>query len=122
MTENETTANESGLDIGALIHASAGIIALVLGGLMYSYSWALPLFSALMILSTVSAIWISWSMDAWVPGHWLAMLPIVGIGLGYFVAPWGYTLAYVCLWIAFIHFIVRGIQKTREEKRAAGGG
>lgn len=118
MTENETTATESGLDIGALIHASAGIIALVLGGLMYSYSWALPLFSALMILSTVSAIWISWSMDAWVPGHWLAMLPIVGIGLGYFVAHWGYTLAYVCLWIAFIHFIIRGIQKTREEKRA----
>jgi uncharacterized membrane protein HdeD (DUF308 family) len=115
---NSTQSGESALDLGALIHSSAGIIALVLGGLMYAYSWALPLFASLMILSAVSAIWISWSQDAWVPGHWLAMLPIIGIGLGYFVAPWGYTLAYICLWIAFVHFIIRGIQKVREQRQS----
>jgi hypothetical protein len=109
---------ESTVDIGALIHSSAGIIALVLGGLMYAYSWALPLFASLMILSAVSAIWISWSQDAWVPGHWLAMLPIIGIGLGYFVAPWGYTLAYICLWIAFAHFIIRGVQQVRAQRQS----
>ena len=108
---------ESTLDIGALIHSSAGIIALAVGGLMYLYSWALPLFASLMILSAISAIWISWSQDAWVPGHWLAMLPIIGVALGYFVAPWGYTLAYACLWIAFVHFIIRGITKIRAQRR-----
>lgn len=114
VTETPSTqAERSTLDMGALIHSGAGIIALALGGLMYAYSWALPLFSGLMILSAVSAVWISWRQDAWVPGHWLAMLPIVGIGLGYFVASWGYTLAYICLWIAFIHFVSRGIQKVR---------
>jgi len=115
---NSTQSGESALDLGALIHSSAGIIALVLGGLMYAYSWALPVFAGLMILSAVSAIWISWSQDAWVPGHWLAMLPIIGIGLGYFVAPWGYTLAYICLWIAFAHFIIRGIQKVRAQRQS----
>ena len=116
----ETNSNKAGgsvLDLGALIHSSAGIIALILGALMYSYNWALPLFASLMILSAVSAIWISWSQEAWVPGHWLAMLPIIGIGLGYFVAPWGYTLAYICLWIAFVHFIIRGIQKVRAQRQ-----
>jgi hypothetical protein len=116
---NSTQPGESALDIGALIHSGAGIIALVLGGLMYAYSWALPLFSGLMILSAVSAVWISWRQDAWVPGHWLAMLPIIGIGLGYFVAPWGYTLAYICLWIAFVHFVVRGIQQVRAQRQSA---
>lgn len=115
---NATQSEKSTLDLGALIHSGAGVIALVLGGLMYAYTWALPLFSSLMILSAVSAIWISWSQDAWVPGHWLAMLPIIGIGLGYFVAPWGYTLAYVCLWVAFVHFIIRGIQKVRATRQS----
>jgi len=115
---NATQSEKSTLDLGALIHSGAGVIALVLGGLMYAYTWALPLFSSLMILSAVSAIWISWSQDAWVPGHWLAMLPIIGIGLGYFVAPWGYTLAYVCLWVAFVHFIIRGIQKVRAPRQS----
>ena len=113
---NSAQPGESALDLGALIHSGAGIIALVLGGLMYAYSWALPLFAGLMVLSAVSAIWISWSKDAWVPGHWLAMLPVVGIGIGYFIAPWGYTLAYICLWIAFVHFIIRGIQKIRAQR------
>lgn len=100
---------EKKVDVGALIHASAGILAIVLGGLMYFYTWAQPLFSGLMLVSAVSAIVISWRMDAWVPGHWLAMLPVIGIGIGYVYASWGFTLAYVCLWIAFMHFIIRGI-------------
>ncbi len=103
--------SEQKVDVGALIHAGAGILALVMGGLMYSYGWAQPVFSGLMLLSAVSAILISWRMDAWVPGHWLAMLPVIGIGIGYAGADWGFTLAYICLWIAFIHFVVRGIQK-----------
>ena len=116
MTESGSApSGKSELDIGALIHTCAGITALVLGALMYFYSWALPLFSGLMLLSAVSAIWISWRQDAWVPGHWLAMLPIIGIGIGYFVAHWGYTLAYILLWIAFIHFIIRGIQQARSK-------
>ncbi|MEJ2531023.1 MAG: hypothetical protein P8Y92_04410 [Halioglobus sp.] len=33
------------LDVGAVVHASAGLLALVLGGLMYRYAWAQPLFA-----------------------------------------------------------------------------
>ena len=105
---------EKKLDIGALIHSAAGILALVMGGLMYFHAWALPVFAGLMLLSAVSAILISWRMDAWVPGHWLAMLPVVGIAVGYLYADWGFTVAYVCLWVAFIHFVVRGMQKMAE--------
>ncbi len=104
---------EKKLDVGALIHAAAGILELVLGGLMYFYARAQPLFSGLMLLSAVSAILISWRMDAWVPGHWLAMLPIIGIAIGYLYAEWGFSFAYICLWIAFIHFVVRGAQAQR---------
>lgn len=100
---------EKEVDVGAVIHATAGILALVLGGLMYFYAWAEPVFSSLMLLSAVSAIIISWRMDAWVPGHWLAMLPVIGVGVGYLYSQWGFTLAYICLWIAFTHFVVRGI-------------
>ena len=114
---NSTKAAESKLDLGALIHSFAGVTALVLGGMMYTHDWALPLFAGLMILSAVSAVWISWRQDAWVPGHWLAMLPIIGIGLGYFIAPWGYTLAYICLWIAFVHFVIRGVQKVKSRRQ-----
>ena len=118
-TSNDSQVEKSKLDIGALIHSTAGIVALVLGGMMYWYDWALPLFAGLMLLSAVSAILISWRMDAWVPGHWLAMLPIIGIVIGYFVAPWGFTLAYICLWIAFIHFIVRGVQQMKAQRSQA---
>lgn len=101
------------MDVGAAVHAGAGILALVMGGLMYAYTWAQPVFSALMLLSAVSAIVISWRLDAWVPGHWLAMLPVIGVGIGYFIADWGFTLAYLCLWIAFAHFVLRGIQAQK---------
>lgn len=67
----------------------------MLGGLIYSYTWAQPVFSGLMLLSAVSAIIISWRMDAWVPGHGLAMLPVIGVG--YLYTQWSFTLAYVCL-------------------------
>lgn len=99
------------LDTGALIHAGAGILALVSGGLMYSYPLARLVFACLMLVSACSAIIISWRMDAWVPGHWLAILPVAGIAVGYLYASWGFTLAYVCLWVAFLHFVVRGLQK-----------
>jgi hypothetical protein len=85
------------------------MLALIVGGLMYVYTWALPVFSGLMLLSAVSAVVISWRMDAWVPGHWLAMLPVIGVGIGYLYHPWGFTFAYVCLWVAFAHFVIRGI-------------
>ena len=121
MAEGEATPQESKIDIGALIHSCAGILALVMGGMMYSYPWALHVFAGLMILSAVSAVLISWRMDAWVPGHWLAMLPVIGVGMGYAGIGWGFTLAYVCLWIAFIHFIVRGVQamKAAKEEQAS---
>ena len=112
-------AAESKLDAGAVIHSGAGIISLVAGGLMYFQDWALPVFAGLMILSAASAVAISWRSDAWVPGHWLAMLPVAGIAIGYFIADWGYTLAYICLWIAFIHFVVRGMQKMRQSRQAS---
>lgn len=108
--------SEQKIDVGGLIHAGAGILALLMGGLMYFYPWALPVFAGLMLLSAVSAILISWRLDAWVPGHWLAMLPVIGIALGYGYADWGFTLAYICLWIAFSHFIIRGMQKMAASK------
>ena len=109
------------LDLGAVVHSSAGVVALVLGGMMYYHDWALPLFAGLMILSAVSAVWISWAQDAWVPGHWLAMLPVAGVVIGIWVAEWGYTLAYVCLWVAFAHFVIRGWQKMRQARHRGGG-
>ena len=115
---NEPEVRESKLDIGALIHSSAGSVALVLGGLMYARDWALHLFAGLMLVSAVSAMLISWRQDAWVTGHWLAMLPVIGVGIGYLFADWGFTLAYICLWIAFTHFVVRGVQQMRAEKSA----
>ncbi len=102
------------VDIGGVIHAGAGLIALVAGALMYTRPWAGDVFAGLMILSAISAVLISWRSDAWVPGHWLAMAPVVGVIAGYAGWAHGFTLAYVCLWIAFTHFIVRGIQLRRE--------
>jgi hypothetical protein len=47
---------------------------------MYFYAWVRPVFSSLMLFSALSAIIISWRMEAWVPGHRLAMLPVIGVG------------------------------------------
>ena len=104
---------QDGIDFGALVHASAGVSAVVLGGMMYTRPWAQDVFSILMIAAAVSATYFSWKHTAWVTGHWLAMVPVTGVILGYMGWQWGYTLAYVTLWIAFIHFVIRGVQSLR---------
>jgi hypothetical protein len=109
----ENSPSPEGIDIGGLVHAVTGIVALVAGGLMYSYDWALLTFSLLMILSAISAVLISWEKDAWVPGHWLAMLPVIGVVAGFLGVQYAFTFAYICLWIAFGHFVIRGIQGMR---------
>lgn len=108
---------QSGIDLGALAHAIAGIAAVVLGGLMYSRPWAQDFFSILMLVAAVSAVYFSWRHSAWVTGHWLAMVPVTGVILGYLGWQWGFTLAYVTLWIAFIHFVYRGVQSLRAESK-----
>jgi len=104
---------QGGIDFGALAHAIAGISAVTLGGLMYTLPWAQDVFSILMIAAAISAVYFSWKHSAWVTGHWLAMVPVTGVILGYMGWQWGFTLAYVTLWIAFIHFIIRGVQSLR---------
>ena len=107
------SAPQRGIDFGALAHAIAGISAVVLGGLMYTRPWAQDVFSILMIVAAVSAVYFSWKHSAWVTGHWLAMVPVTGVMLGYVGWQWGFTLADVTLWIAFIHFFIRGVQSLR---------
>jgi len=93
-----------------IIHSSAGILSLILGGLMIwsSVTWAVHAFSALMILAFVSAIIISWQTNSWVRGHYLAMLPVIGVGLGYLGVNGGFELAFILLCVAFGHLIYRG--------------
>ena len=104
---------QDGIDFGALAHATAGISAVVLGGMMYTRPWAQDVFSILMIAAAVSAMYFSCKHTAWVTGHWLAMVPVNGVILGYMGWQWGYALAYVTLWIAFIHVVIRGMQSLR---------
>ena len=109
MSEASPKARGS-IDWGALAHAIAGVSAVVLGGLMYIKPWAQDLFALLMIVAAVSAVYFSWRHAAWVTGHWLAVVPVTGVVVGYFGWQWGFTLAYVTLWLAFIHFVIRGLQ------------
>ena len=109
-------APQSGIDFGALAHAIAGIAAVVLGGLMYTRPWAVDLFATLMLAAAVSAVYFSWKHSAWVTGHWLAMVPVTGVLLGYLGWQWGFIVAYVTLWIAFIHFVIRGVQSLRAQQ------
>ncbi len=111
---DDTPRKPSKIELGGLTHSAAGIIALVLGGLMYTLPWAVHAFSALMLISAVSAIMISWRMDAWVPGHFLSMAPIVGVVAGYMGVPGAFTFAYICLVLAFTHFLWRGIQGMKQ--------
>ena len=104
-----------GIGWDVITHAGTGMIALVAGGLMWQSSLALWLFSTLMLISAISALWISWRQSAWVTGHWLAMLPIIGIGVGTFIDPAGFTVSYILLWIAFMHFVYRGWQTKKAE-------
>ena len=80
---------------------------------MYTRTWAQDVFSILMIVAAVSAVYFSWNHSAWVTGHWLAMVPVTGVILGYLGWQWGFTLAYATLWVAFIHFVIRGVQSLR---------
>ena len=109
-------APQSGIDFGALAHAIAGVAAVVLGGLMYTRPWAVDLFATLMLAAAVSAVYFSWKHSAWVTGHWLAMVPVTGVLLGYLGWQWGFIVAYVTLWIAFIHFVIRGVQSLRAQQ------
>ena len=111
----------AGIDWGALAHAIAGIAAVVLGGLMYTRPWAQDVFALLMIVAAVSAVYFSWKHAAWVTGHWLAMVPVTGVVAGYWGWQWGFTLAYVALWLACIHVGIRGLQSLRGEKPADSG-
>jgi len=106
-------ANRIGWDV--ITHSGAGLIALVAGGLMGVSNVARGIFCVLMVVSAVSAVLISWRHNAWVAGHWLAMLPVIGIGVGFFLADWGYYLAYAALWIAFVHFLYRGWQSQQAQ-------
>ena len=99
-----------------LTHTIAGLVALIAGGLMFSYEPALWLFSGLMLVSAVSALLISWQHGAWVTGHWLAMLPVLGVVWGVWVDSSGFTFAYLLLWLAFGHFVYRGIQASRASR------
>ena len=72
-------APQGGIDSGALAHAIAGISAAVLGGLMYTRPWAQDIFSILMIVAAVSAVYFTWNHSAWVTGHWLAMVLVTGV-------------------------------------------
>ena len=95
-----------------IIHSAAGILCLILGALMFAdqFGWALHAFSGMMILSFASALVISIKTQSWVTGHYLAMLPVIGIAVGYAGFDWGFGLSYALIWLAFIHFIWRGYQ------------
>ena len=109
----ESERPASGIDWGAVTHAVAGLSAVIVGGLMYVVPWAQSVFSVLMVVAAIAAIYFSWKHSAWVTGHWLAMLPVIGVVLGYLGWQWGFSLAYVTLWLAFVHFIIRGLQSLR---------
>jgi hypothetical protein len=116
MTETLTDAPKTGPGLGDYIHVVASLAALALGGAMYFYGWAKHAFAGLMIVSAVSAVIISWRTDSWVTGHYLAMAPVLGVGGGYLSIPGAFTFAYLCLWLAFAHFVRRGIQAARASK------
>ena len=62
-----------GIGWDVITHAGTGLVALLAGALMWQSPVALWLFSALMLISAISAFWISWRQNAWVTGHWLAI-------------------------------------------------
>jgi len=98
-----------------VIHAVAGVVCLVLGALMFveGYLWATHAFSAMMLLSFVSALVISILTKSWVTGHYLAMLPVIGVVIGYAGVTWGHSVAYALIWAAFLHFLWRGYQQSQ---------
>lgn len=109
---------KAGIDWGALAHGIAGVSAVILGGLMYTRPWAQDAFALLMIVAAVSAVYFSWKHSAWVTGHWLAMVPVLGVILGYAGWSWGFSVAYAALWVAFVHFVMRGLQSLSSDENA----
>ena len=114
MTDENLPSSPKRLPWDVIIHSSAGVLCLIVGGFMMfeTYPWAIDVFSALMFLTFVSAVAISATTTSWVRGHFLAMTPIIGIGLGYLGFDFGFTLAYGLLWLAFIHFLSRSFLQT----------
>ncbi|MBT5010584.1 MAG: hypothetical protein HOM49_11225, partial [Gammaproteobacteria bacterium] len=105
MTEiNPDPSNQSqaGLPWDVIIHSTTGIACLVIGAFMVltGAAWSTHTFSALMLLSFVSALIISATTNSWVRGHFLAMAPVIGIALGYLGFEWGFALAYALIWTA----------------------
>jgi hypothetical protein len=37
------------------------------------------------------------------------MAPVTGIAIGYLGFEWGFVLAYALIWVAFLHFVGRGL-------------
>ena len=114
MTErNPSPPNQSqtALPWEVIIHSTTGIACLVIGAFMVitGAAWSTHTFSALMLLSFVSALIISATTHSWVRGHFLAMAPVIGIALGYLGFEWGFALAYALIWAAFLHFVWRGL-------------
>ena len=115
----KSPTRESTIAWDAIIHSSAGVLSLIFGALMFfdGFSWSVHAFSAMMLLSFVSALIISFLTSSWVQGHFLAMLPVVGIALGYSGYHWGFALAYVLIWAAFLHFLWRGYESSVSSRK-----
>ena len=114
MTEtnpNPSNQSQNALPWDVIIHSTTGIACLVIGAFMVltGAAWSTHTFSALMLLSFVSALIISATTNSWVRGHFLAMAPVIGIALGYLGFEWGFALAYALIWTAFLHFVWRGL-------------
>ena len=112
LTKSQIRENTIAWD--AIIHSSAGVLSLIFGAPMFfdGFSWSVHAFSAMMLLSFVSALIISFLTSSWVQDHFLAMLPVGGVALGYSGYEWGFALAYVLIWAAFLHFLWRGYESS----------
>ena len=114
MTEtnpNPSNQSQNALPWDVIIHSTVGVACLVIGAFMVitGAAWSTHIFSALMLLSFVSALIISATTNSWVRGHFLAMTPVTGIAIGYLGFEWGFVLAYALIWVAFLHFVGRGL-------------
>ncbi len=120
MAKSQEKSPTIGWDV--IIHSSAGVLCLFLGAFMFfdGFAWAVHGFSAMMLLSFVSALLISLLTHSWVQGHFLAMFPVIGVAFGYGGYEWGFILAYLLIWVAFLHFSWRGYQQAAASKTEPG--
>ena len=101
-----------GIDWGALAHALAGISAVILGGLMYTRPKAGCVRATDDRRCGQCGVFFLEACrlgDGPLVGHGA----VTGVAAGYLGWQWGFTLAYVTLWLAFIHFVIRGLQSLR---------